>query len=191
MAGATPFSQLAGVPLTIYLAPVGEAFADVDTTPAGNWVEFGQTDGEQTFTHDGDAVKFYDNAHQGPVKAVRPQEDPMYAFTLVDLTLEHYDRVLDDVADVTSAPGPPAIKTMPLKRGATPNEYALLARGSLASPYYAGPAQYQIYRGIFGNSPAPTFSKDGRAALEVEFWAIEDDNQSDANRLGVLVAQTA
>lgn len=191
MAGAEPYAQLDGQRLTLYIGPVGETVTDVDSTPAGNWVELGETDGEQSMEHGGSLTYFYDNAHQGPVKATRPEEMVTYRFTLVDLDLENYARILDQVSDVSSDAGPPATKTLPLKRGAVPNEYAMMCKGSVLSPYGAFPAMYVIPRGVMDGEPQPTFSKDGRAALEVEFVAIEDDNQSAGDELGWLVAQTA
>jgi hypothetical protein len=190
MANTEPYEQLVG-PLTVYVGPVGETVPAVNATPAGNWVELGSTDGEQSIQHGGALTYFYDNDHQGPVKATRPQEDIVITFTLVGLTLEHYARILDQVSDVSSDAGPPATKTLPLKRGATPNEYALLFKGSALSPYGAYPGMYVIPRGVFDGEPQPAFSKEDRAALEVEFHVIEDDDQSDADRLGWLVVQTA
>ncbi len=190
MADMTPYDHLVG-PLKVYLAPYGEAVPAINVAPAGNWVEIGETDGEQSIQHAGGLTYFYDNDHQGPVKATRPQEDPVVKFTVVGLTLEHYARVLDRVADVVTVAGPPATKTLPIKRGATPNVYAMLFRGSALSPYGALPGMYVIPLGVFDGEPEPTFAKDGRAALECEFHALEDDNQSDASRLGWLVVQTS
>jgi hypothetical protein len=190
MANTEPFEQLVGR-LKVYVAPVGETPPAVNATPAGNWVEMGATEGEQSIQHGGALTYFYDNDHQGPVKAVRPQEDVVVAFTLVGLTLEHYARVLDQVSNVTSDAGPPATKRTPLKRGATPNEYALLFTGEAMSPYGGYPGMYVIPRGVFDGEPQPVYSAEGRASLECEFHALEDDDQSDADRLGWLVVQTA
>ena len=190
MATNEPYEQLVG-PLAVYIAPVGEPVPDVGGTPAGNWVELGATDGEQSISHGGALTYFYDNDHQGPVKAVRHQEDVTIAFTLVGLTLENYARVLDRVGDVTSAAGPPATKTLPLKRGYTPNEYVVLFKGETFSPYGQYPGMYVAPRAVMDGEPQPTLAKDGRAALEVEMHLLEDDNQSDANRLGWLVVQTS
>jgi len=190
MANTKPFERLTGT-LSVYLAPVGEAEPVVNVSPAGNWILVGATDGEQSQQNAGTLTYFHDNDHQGPVKAVRPEEDVIFRFGLVGLTLEHYARVLDDVANVVSAGGPPATKTMPLKRGAVPNEYSLLFKGAAASPYGAFPGQYWVPRGVFDGEPQPTFAKDGSPMLECEFHALEDDTQSDIERLGHLKVQTA
>ncbi len=190
MASSQPFEQLTGT-LQVYVAPVGEAIPAVNATPAGNWYLLGPTDGEQSVQHSGPLTYFRDNDHQGPVKAVRPEEDVIIRFTQVGLALEDYARVLDDVANIVTAGGPPATKTMPLKRGQIPNEYAMLFKGLTASPYGAFPGMYVLPRCVFDAEPQPTFAKDGRPGLECEVYAIEDDNQTDINRLGWLVVQTS
>lgn len=190
MASTEPFDQLTGT-LKIYIAPQGEAIPAVNTTPTGNWVELGATDGEQSLEHAGENTYFRDNAHQGPVKGVRPEEDVIAHFTVVGLTLENYARILHQVSQVTTAGGPPATKKIPLKRGATLTEYALLLRGEAMSPYGIFPAMYVIPRGVFDGQPQPTFAKDGRPALECDFYVLEDDSQADADRMGWLIAQTA
>ena len=188
MAHSEPFEQLTGT-LTVYIAPVGSTVPDVDNTPESPWVELGCTDGEQSLQHAGALEYFRDNCHQGPVKAVRPEEDVIVAFSLVGLTLENYAYILHAVANVaTDAVADPDTKTMPLKRGFVPTEYALLFRGEALSPYGVFAGMYVIPRGVFDGEPQPTFAKDGRAALETEFHALEDDDQVDSDdALGWLV----
>lgn len=192
MASTEPFEQLTGT-LTVYIAPVGSTVPAVTATPASPWVELGCTDGEQSIQHAGALEYFRDNCHEGPVKAVRPEEDVIVAFTLVGLTLENYARVLSAAsAVVTDTVANPDTKTMPLKRGFIPTEYAMLLSGTALSPYGAWPGMYVIPRGVFDGEPQPTFAKDGRVGLEVEFHALEDDDQSDADdALGWLVVQAA
>jgi len=191
MAHSTPFDQLTGT-LDVYVAPVGSTVPGVTETPASPWVYLGETDGEQSLQHAGALTYFRDNEHQGPRKAVRPEEDVVIVFTLVSLTLEKYARVLHDVANVeTDTVANPDTKTMPLQRGFTPTEYALLFRGEALSPYGAWPGMYVIPRGVFDAEPQLTFAKDGRAGLECEFHALVDANQEEADELGWLVVQAA
>lgn len=190
MASQLPFEQLVG-PLQVYVAPVGEALPNVNATPAGNWYLLGPTDGEQKIKHAGKLKLFYDNDHQGPVKAVRPQEDPMLAFTLVGLALEDYARVLSDAANLVNATVGVAVRTLPLKRGAVVAEFALLLRGTALSPYGAFPGYYYVPRGVFDGEPEAVYTKDARAGLAVEFRPVEDDTQTDINRLGFLRVQTS
>jgi len=190
MAHSIPFEQLTGT-LDVYIAPVGSTVPGVTETPAAPWVYLGETDGEQSLQHAGALTYFRDNEHQGPRKAVRPEEDVIVSFTLVALTLEKYARVLHDVANVETDTAPNLeMKTMPLQRGFVPTEYALLFRGEALSPYGAWPGMYVIPRGVFDAEPQPTFAKDGRASIECEFHALVDATQDEARRQpGWLVVQ--
>lgn len=190
MAGNEPFDQLIGT-LDVYVAPVGEAPPTVGVAPAGNWVRLGATDGGQTVQHTGALEKFSDDDHTGNVKAVRPEEEVIVSFTLVGLTLENYAKVLNAASLVASAVTP-SRKTMPLKRGYIPTEYAMLLVGDALSPYGILPGMYVIPRGSFDGEPEAAFTKDERVGLEVEFCAFEDDDQTDENmRQGWLVVKTA
>lgn len=190
MAAKQPFDRLIG-PVDIYIGPVGETVPDVDTTPAGNWVEVGPTDGGQTLEHQGSAELLHDDDHTGPVKAVRPEEGLVMSTVIVGLTLENYARVLNTVSNVSTDAGPPAIKQIPMKRGYIPNEYAMLLRGEAHSPYGDLPAQYVLPRGFFDGEPAPTYVKDEGAGLEIEFMVLEDDAQATGDEMGYLQAQTS
>lgn len=191
MTNQSPFNQLIGS-LKVYVAPVGTAVPDVDEAPSGTWTAVGPTDGGQQLAHQGPLTFFYDDDNQGPVKSVRPQEDIRISMTVVGLTLETYARILHAATNVTSTVGPPAIKSMPLKRGAAPTQYAMLLRGATMSPYGNYPGQYVVPKGVFDGEPEPAFTKDGRAALAVEFRALEDPTQADPNNsLGYLVVATA
>ncbi len=191
MASIAPFDQLDGLAVTIYLAPVGEAVPAVNAAPAGNWIEFGETDGEQSLQHKGALTYFRTNKYQGPRKAVRPVEDVVFTATIVSLTLENYARILDRVADVVAAGGPPAIKTMPLERGRFPNQYAMLIKGEIMSPYGAFPAMYVVPIVVLDGEPTATIARDGRVGLEIQATAIVDTTQTAGKQLGWMVAQTA
>jgi hypothetical protein len=189
MAHSEPFDQLTGT-LTVYIAAVGSTVPDVDETPTSPWVELGCTDGEQSLQHAGALTYFRDNCHQGPVKAVRPEEDVIVTFTLVGLTLENYAMVLHEIDLLDEDPlADPETSAIPLLRGFVPTEYALLFRGEALSPYGAWPGMYVIPRGVFDGEPQPTFAKDGRAGLETEFHALEDDEQDKGYSLGWLIVQ--
>ena len=190
MSSSLPFEQLTGT-LEVWLAPVGEAVPAVNAAPAGNWYRLGPTDGEQSQQNSGALTYFRDNDHQGPVKAVRPEEETIIRFTLVGLALEDWSRVLDRASDLVDVGGPPATRAMPFKRGAIPNEYAMLFKGQALSPYGAFPGMCVIPRGVFDGEPQPTFARDGRPGLECEFHALEDDTVSAANSLGYLIVQTS
>lgn len=190
MSNSLPFEQLTGT-LQVYIAPVGESLPNVNATPAGNWYLLGPTDGDQSVMHGGPLTYFRDNDHQGPVKAVRPEEEVIFKFNLVGLSLEDYSRVISTQANLADATVGVAVRTLPLKRGATPSEFALLFKGTALSPYGAFPGYYYVPRGVFDGEPEPTFARDGRPGLEVEFHALEDDTQADGNRLGFIRVQVS
>lgn len=192
-ANLVPFEQLAGVILRVYIhVTEGTAEPAVTADPtASGYVLLGSTDGGQTVNFGGAKTKFYDDDHQGPVKAVRPQEDVTIDTMLVDLTLETWARAIHAASLVTSAAGPPAVKRMPLKRGRTSERYAVVFRGAIGSPYGNFPAQFYLPIAEFDGEPAPAFAKDGRAGLDITIFPIEDDTQSAGNELGWLTAQTS
>lgn len=190
MAANTPYGQLVG-PLKVYVATALTVEPAVNATPGGSWTEVGATDGEQGINKEADLLKFYDNDHQGPVKAVTPEENPMIEFTLVNLTHNHFARIMSNISQITTAAGPPAVSRVPLKSGYDPTEYALLFKGLADSPFGNFPAQYYIPRGVFEKVMELTRGKENRAELDCTFHALEDDNQSDINRLGWVTAQTS
>lgn len=184
MASMQPYSQLTGT-LKVYLAAYGEAEPDISTTPGGNWIELGPTDGEQAIEEAGDLTKFYDNDHQGPVKGTRAQEDLMVRFTVVNSTLEQIARVKRSVAAVVSTTmGGQNVKRLPHKKGATPTEYALLLRGDADSPYGVLPGQHYFPRGLFAGAGTRTRTKDGRPGIESIYHVLEDDAQTEDNKMG-------
>ena len=188
MACMEPFAQITGT-AKIYLAPAGEAPPAVNAAPAGNWVYLGETDGDQSIEHSGALTTFRVNERTGPVKAVRPEEDVVVSFTLVETTQDNYARVLHTVTNVVTATSP-ARTTVPFKRGSCPTEYALLMHGDADSPYGLYPAYNYLPRVVSDAEPAVTRAKDGRAALEAMYRALEDYDAAPGYELGYAVAQT-
>lgn len=186
-------------PFEVYLAPVGEAFPDVDETPAGNWVKLG-TNGKYNYSEDGVTVTHEQEIFEkrtlgstGPVKAVRTSEGLMIAFVLDDVSMEHYAKILNDatVTDTPAGAGTPGTRDIKLRRGPTVSQHALLLKG--ASPYGDSWAmQYEVPIVYQSENPAPVFSKGESAGLACQFTAIEDPNAAtEAERFGQLVAQDA
>lgn len=184
------YSILTGVG-RLYIAPVGEVFPAVNVTPAGNWRDLGDT-------QDGVEVEFSDKIEKirtdqrtGGVKATRTEEDCIVKTKLAEATLEN----LADALGVTLTDTPPGsgtigTRSIPLHRGATVTEFAVLFRG--ASPYYAGSAQYEIKRGYFGKVDALKFEKGKNAGIPFTFESLEDWNAAtEAERFGRLIGQDA
>lgn len=189
MAPITPFSQITGA-AKVYLAPYGTPEPSVASAPGAPWVEFGATDGEQSIEFSGALTFFRDNDHQGPVSAVRAEEDVTINLTLVNSSLELVSRVLHNVGKLTDDASPVPSRVMPFKRGAYPTAYAILFRGDFDSPYGAYPGHHYIPYVVSDAEPTLTRAKDGRQEIECSFKAIEDDAQTEEKRLGWCRVQT-
>lgn len=190
MAASLPYAQLVG-PVKFYIAAASTAEPAVNATPGGSWTLLGASEGEQTFSKDAPNTYYYDNDHQGPVKAVTPQEDPMWEFILCELTHAHFARIVNSTSKITTAAGPPAVSRVPFKSGYIPGEYALLAKGEADSPFGNFPAQNYIPRGVFEKTLEIVRGKEPRASMACQFKALEDDTQSEDNKLGWTTAQTS
>lgn len=185
-----PFAQITGT-ARIYIAPERTAPPDIGDDPASPWVYLGETDGDQTIQHAGALTFFRTNERSGPVAAVRPEEDIIIEFTLVETTYEHYAYVINNPAtSVTSDSSPVPHRRMQFKRGDCPAVFALLMIGNTDSPYGVYPAYNYLPRVVSNAEPTITRAKDGRAALEAQFYALEDPQQAAGDELGWAVAQT-
>lgn len=193
-----PYEVIAGS-AELWLAPVGEAFPDVDAEPAGNWAKVGTT-GDQNYGEEGVSVTHRQSLEYwralgsaGPSEVFRIDEDVVIRLTLVDLSLEQYTHVLNEntVTTTPAAIGTPGVKSIGLSRGLTVTERALLLR--FASAYGDGfQAQYQIPVAVEEGTPEVIFRKSAPAGLAVQFHVLEDPNAaSAAERFGLLVVQTA
>lgn len=193
----TPF-YIIGAPLTLWVAPVGTAFPEIDAAPGVGWTKVG-TDGDRSYENSGVTTthrKTYDKVRtagaSGPVKAFLSEEDLMFGVTLLDLSLEQYQLALNGntVTTVAPATGQPGTKKIGLSEdvGRT-REYALLARG--LSPYDEALAmQYCVPRCFQSGAPAPVFRKGGTGAgLALQFEALEDLEAANAQeRFGYILA---
>lgn len=189
MAVNTPYGQLVG-PCAVFVAAASTAEPTVTSTPGASWTEVGATTGDQTISKEAAATLFYDNDHQGPVKGVTPQEDVKIMFTLANLTHAHLARILSAIGNITTASGP-NVSRVPMKSGYTQTELAIVVKGLADSPFGNYPAQWYIPRGFFEKSLEIVRGKEARAELECTFLVLEDDNQTDGNRLGWTTAQTS
>src|SRR3990167_5628479 len=99
----------------VWVAPVGTAFPAIGDAPGVDWTILGKS-GDKNISEDGVSIShpqsvevFRASGSTGPRKIVRTEEDLMVSFTLLDLTLEMYRRMLNDNAtsQVTASPGVP------------------------------------------------------------------------------------
>jgi hypothetical protein len=190
MALDQPFDQIVG-PVTVYVGPASEPVPDVDTVPAGNWLELGALDGDVAMEWTQSVVYFSDNDHTGDIKAARESESLMVTLPLVGVTHINLATILSDAANIAVDAGPPAISTVPFKRGVTMVFYAILLVGAADSPFGNFPAFRYVPKGVFDGSPVETRSQAGRPVLEVVLHALEDITQAAGDELGWTSAQTA
>jgi hypothetical protein len=187
---AAPYEIIAS-PLTVWVAPQGTAFPLVNAAPPGAWFQLGTSGTKNydakgvTVSHDETINKFIPAGGTAARKAWRSEEGFSIEFELVDLTMEQYAKIINDVT-VNTIVGPPATKDFNLLQGLTVKTFALLARG-LSPINESLPAQYQVPIVIEADSPKPAFRKDAPAALAVRFEALEDS----ALGFGKFLAQTA
>lgn len=186
--------EVVAAPYTIYLAPIGTAFPDVDEAPAVAWDLLGTSGDENydeagvTVTHSQTVEPWTPVGTTAPRKAFRTSEGLSIGFTLVDTSAAQYARILND-ATVTQTPpgaGTPGTDEFDLLQGLVVAQFALLARGmSPANNLLA--AQYEVPIVYQGAEPAPVFEKGVPAGLECEFMVLKHDSLG----IGKLVIQTA
>jgi hypothetical protein len=186
-------------PFSVYLAPVGETFPDVDTAPGGNWALLGKNgllnmdESGVTLTHEQTIIEKTPLGATGPTKAARTNEKITVAFTLMDMTVETYAKVLNGKTATTTAAasGTPGYVSMYMRQGTDVKNWALLLRG--ASPYMEGGyAQFKFPVVYQSDNPAPVFSKGDAAMLKCTFTVLEDPNAATAEaRMGSMDAQNA
>ena len=177
-----PF-EIIGGPLALYLAPVGEAYPDLDTDPPiANWVLVGVS-GADDYTEDGVILTLDQEVGNirglgktGILKARRSSEDVKIGVTVMDGTAENVSILLNGntITEVAAGSGTVGTAKVGLTRGACVTQYALLARGE--SAYIAdGIGQLEIPVCYVSSSPAPAFQKgEDVAGFEMEFTALVD-----------------
>lgn len=186
--------EIIASPLTLYVAIVGEAFPKIDDAPGEDWFKLGAL-GAKNYTDDGVTVTtsqtvetFIPAGSTAPRKAFRTEEGLAMGFTLVDLSPEHFAKVLDEAAITTVVAGAEKAgeKSFSMLRGLGVQQYALLARGESTVDnelvaQYEWPTVYQ------SGDPSPVYTKGEPAGLDVEFTALEVED----GEFGDIRIQTA
>jgi hypothetical protein len=193
MENDAPFEIIAA-PAKVWVAPVGTDFPVVDALPdPALWTLLGKA-GDKNISEDGVTVSHPQSVEAirmvgstGVRKVVRTEEDLMLSFTLADLTLEMYRRVLGvALTEVAAAAGVAGSKKMPLLRGRSVTQFALIAEGP--SPYMEdGAMRYKVPIVVNVGEPEVVFQKGEPAGLLFELQAVEHETLG----YGELEAQTA
>ncbi len=193
-----PYEVIAA-PGTVYLAPVGTAFPDVDTTPVAPWVKVGTT-GDRNYNEDGIKVRHSETVElwrsagsTGARKAFRTAEALRVSLVLADLSLEEYAVALNHntVTDTPAGAGTPGTKKVGLSRGLDVTQKALLLRINASPEGDDWNMQYEIPVAVQVAEPEVVFIKGPNpAALALEWEALEDPLAATADeRFGRLVVQ--
>ena len=194
-----PFEIIAS-PFTLYWAPTGTSFPDLNDTPPNPWLKVG-TSGDRNYSEDGVVVVheqtielFRALGSTGPVKASRTEELLLIRLTLWDMSLEQYRLALNNntVSTTAAGSGTAGIKDIDLYRNLDITMMALLLRGEVSPEGDVWKSQYQIPWCFQSGSPEPVFQKSEPMGLALEFTSLEDpDAGSAAVRFGKLIVQNA
>ena len=188
-------------PGEIWLAPVGEAYPDVDEAPAGNWAKLGSNGdcnlGEEgiTITSEQTLAITRTLGGTGPKKVTRTEERLSVSGMLLDGTAEEVAKLMNNatVTDTAAGGGTPGYRTFNLRQGQTVSLFALLVRAENGSAYDETlNGQWEIPAVFNTSNMSPALTKGDPAGWAFEFEALEDENAAtDAERFGIYNSQDA
>ena len=132
--------EVVAAPLTLYVAPVGTAFPDIDDLPStfdAAWILIG-AEGDRNYGENGVTVShaetvadFTPAGSTMPTKRFRTAEDFLIKLDLVDLSPTGYALAMNDAVITTVNPitGVPGKKSFSLFRGDQVASFAVYCRG--------------------------------------------------------------
>lgn len=186
--------EIVASPLTIYLAPVGTAFPDIDADPADPWDLLG-TEGAKnyddagvTVAHGETVADFTPAGSTMPSKRFRTAEDFLISLNLVDLGPTAYAKVMND-AEITQIPpeiGQAGVDSFSLFRGDQVNSFAVLAKG-MSTVDNELALQYQFSKAHVSVDGDVVWKKGIPAMLPTKIQAVR---HSDSDVIELLI-QTA
>ncbi|MDD5302031.1 MAG: hypothetical protein PHS14_02895 [Elusimicrobia bacterium] len=174
--------EIIAAPAKVWVAPVGTDFPVIDAVPNETWTLLGKC-GDKNISEDGVTVShpqsvevFRAAGSTGPRKIVRTEEDLMISFTLWDLTLEMYRRLMNfnAITQMEATAAAAGVKKLNLKRGRIVNQFALIAEGP--SPYGEDwNLRYKVPIMVNIGEPEIVFQKGEPAGLLFDLQAIEHE----------------
>lgn len=180
---SAPFDKQLIANASIYYAPIGEPFPDVDTTPAGNWeLLAAPTD----ITEDGVTINtaiqealVFSLGGVAPVKAGIVQKQFTLEFSIMNASAEQLALAAGaDPDDVTTTPaggGSPGIKTLSLPASPTPQGWAILLRWDQSAEGDALNTQFQIKSAVQVGAAGGQMSKSNPFAQAYRLVALYTD----------------
>lgn len=177
-----PYEIIVG-PAEVYVAPVGEAFPDVDTTPAGNWTLVG-TLGSENYGEGG--VVLRSPRSTNPINVLGSTVPRKHAITttglevefdVIDATAEHvtlgYGVDPDDIVDTVAGSGTPGSRRFDVPTSPVPFQRSVLVRIA-QSPYGEGlSSQLQIPAANQLGNAEGTFSKSDPFQIKHIWGAVK------------------
>ena len=193
MANEAPREVVAGSG-TIYHAPVGTAFPDVDATPAAAWIKVG-TSGDLNLGREGITVvmsqtinTFRSLGAPGPRKMFRSEEDLMVRAMLADMAPEFLSLALD-LNDVDSSNA--GEESLGLSRNYDLDHRALLVRFEFSTLVADGQSQLEVPVVVQTASQELVFrGGDEPVMYSLEWTALIDTSATNADeRFGRYVVE--
>ena len=189
---------LVGVGL-LYIAPKGTDFPAVDDTPgdfAAAWHCLGETQDGVTVTGSESIEHIFVDQRTGPVKAVRTEEGMTVETNLALASVENLEHIFGNEAAEQAATSEVIGKIeLPLHKGFTVTEYALLFRGTFspADEDDGGPynAQFELPRTHLSGDTAMAFQKGDNVQLPFTAEVLEDLDADPGDEFGQLVVMSA
>ena len=176
-----PFEVLAG-PADVWLAVLATADPAINAAPPAAWIKLG-ANGSKDMDESGvivrpgqDVTEFFGLGATGPLKAFRGRESFEVEFTLHDATLESYSRAFNENA-ITTVVGPPAEKTILIKRGPIVQLKAMLIRLNAGNSPYADSANFVQWflPSVYNRAvPETVYRKAEPVGLHFVFGVLED-----------------
>ncbi len=178
-------------PLSIYWAPVGEAYPAINVAPVGNWLLVG-TSGPHNYSEDGvviatdKSIEYFRALASGyPRKSFLTEADITVTVNVADMTLAELRLALNQNTVTVGA----IDDSIEMDVGLDPTEIAILIRGIGKSPQLAGGnLQYELQRVVEEGSQEYGYVKGEPAMSELVFRVIYDEGNP--NPAGRLVVQT-
>ena len=169
-------------PVSVYWAPLTEAYPAIGAAPAGNWALVG-TSGPHNYTDDGVVISTNKNveyfralASGHPRKAFITEADIIYKVTMADFSLTQLRLALNQNTVTSDAGGFDHIQ---MDIGLDITEIALLIRATGKSPLIAGGnLQFNIDKVVEEGSREWAFVKGEPVMSELNFHVIYNEGAS-------------
>lgn len=187
-------------PFTIWTAPVGTAFPDIESEPSVAWTKIGSR-GARSYSDDGVIAQ---HTHRNETTLPAGNQAPSHSFTgseeyrirvqLLDMTLEQYAHALGGSPVATTAQGAGIAGKRVIGLNINPRlnkRFSIMVRGPSAYNQELN-AQFEIpVAKETGGGPQLVFRRGAPVGISLEFIALENPEAPSADQLfGRLVMQT-